>query len=884
MKLEYILGVALLLEIVFAQRSLNTIKGGSISYRYDPQSDEHILVDFYLSVAKDSDYGKACQRQTKEREEHTQNTGISLRIWRGSSYPRETDKGSFIAYIKYYCELPELATRNYPRTQRQIIYGTHRVPISMNFFFVGFNNKDTDNGPLFTQFANATRPDTGERNFPARAAVFGTNTVYHDEDSLKFLVTDTNRDHIRCEVEDKTLEGCALSLQHLPKTKKFTKTFNVVVTKFAHSSMSGSSFASRMSFLVEVERLVAPLSASSSARAEIMAGVPSCLSVHGNVAHVEEHDDTIGRSVREIAYERVGGRRIITRADPQRSGIAYTYNGTVDKHRPEGIYPTCYRIVTEDPENNYIYSKQVCTQVSTLKDGFALKTEYNYPKHGGKVDDVKTLNVVVHGAMKEPTTFSVAILEYETDKSVYSFDYNERNIKEHYKTENDPKKLFITNITITLPYMTSLVANRKYYVIFNKYPYALPGCKDHQRDSPMNKDEWTFTTETVSNNPPMPIDGGEIKHETELMCKHDSFSFTFKQLHNSTMPIKKVTLLKDDCEMRYDRMSNIYDALNIMFTKCGTQMSEDKHHIVFSNIARVYYTNQTTSNSLITRTKTMNIKLECRLPKTQINTLRGKPTRNETDGGPEGIVVGPQFIEIHDTARSNASFRIDFQVYKSLQYGHSYGREEFPIYLAVSNRIYFEVSIDKKDLSILPRTCYATKTQSYQDEQRYHLIQDSCPKDQTYAMHNDNIAKNKFRFSVQAFNFKDGGDSIFVHCHTYVCKNQTDEQCQFGCRNNGGRSRRSIELKEEVEGYMTSTLEIKIKGDKIAVIHNRSSSDEETTDDQSKTMLLYLQIPVAIAVFGLLFFVYKCLQKRSASSNGGVFFEEEMKLKKNEML
>ena len=73
---------------------------------------------------------------------------------------------------------------------------------------------------------------------------------------------------------------------------------------------------------------------------------------------------------------------------------------------------------------------------------------------------------------------------------------------------------------------------------------------------------------------------------------------------------------------------------------------------------------------------------------------------------------------------ANASFRIDFQVYKSLQYNHSYGREEFPIYLAISNRIYFEVGIDKKDLSILPRSCYATKTQSYQDEPKYHLIQD----------------------------------------------------------------------------------------------------------------------------------------------------------------
>ena len=58
------------------------------------------------------------------------------------------------------------------------------------------------------------------------------------------------------------------------------------------------SRASTMTFLVEVERLVAAPSSLSSTRAEIMAGVPSCISIRGNKAHVEEHEDIVGRSVR----------------------------------------------------------------------------------------------------------------------------------------------------------------------------------------------------------------------------------------------------------------------------------------------------------------------------------------------------------------------------------------------------------------------------------------------------------------------------------------------------------------------------------------------------------------------------------------------------------
>ena len=87
------------------------------------------------------------------------------------------------------------------------------------------------------------------------------------------------------------------------------------------------------------------------------------------------------------------------------------------------------------------------------------------------------------------------------------------------------------------------------------------------------------------------------------------------------------------------------------------------------------------------------------------------------------LLIGCSFYLILNI-ENNGTFRIDFQVYKSLSYNHSYGREEFPIYLAISNRIYFEVGIDKENLHILPRTCYATKTQSYQDEPKYYLNED----------------------------------------------------------------------------------------------------------------------------------------------------------------
>lgn len=56
-------------------------------------------------------------------------------------------------------------------------------------------------------------------------------------------------------------------------------------------------------------------------------------------------------------------------------------------------------------------------------------------------------------------------------------------------------------------------------------------------------------------------------------------------------------------------------------------------------------------------------RLECRLKKTQLNTLKGNQmTGNGTgsggDGDIDGIVVGPQYIEIHDTTSKSSSICI----------------------------------------------------------------------------------------------------------------------------------------------------------------------------------------------------------------------------------
>ena len=64
-------------------------------------------------------------------------------------------------------------------------------------------------------------------------------------------------------------------------------------------------------------------------------------------------------------------------------------------------------------------------------------------------------------------------------------------------------------------------------------------------------------------------------------------------------------------------------------------------------------------------------RLECRLKKTQLNTLKGNQLKgNGTgsgDGGDvDGIVVGPQYIEIHDTTSKFFLFEFKLRSFKGV--------------------------------------------------------------------------------------------------------------------------------------------------------------------------------------------------------------------------
>ena len=72
-----------------------------------------------------------------------------------------------------------------------------------------------------------------------------------------------------------------------------------------------------------------------------------------------------------------------------------------------------------------------------------------------------------------------------------------------------------------------------------------------------------------------------------------------------------------------------------------------------------------------------------------------------------------------------------------------------------------------------------------------------------------------------------------------------------------------------------------IIGDKrvTAIINDRSASHENIEEGGiNNQMLMYLQIPIAVAVFGFIFLLWKCISKKSSASALPAYYEEEMKL------
>jgi len=511
-----------------------------------------------------------------------------------------------------------------------------------------------------------------------------------------------------------------------------------------------------------------------------------------------------------------------------------------------GKHLMCFGAMEQTYKSAGVYIKPRCWNVN-VGSSFALNMDFVFPKPNGVAPPIfDGFEIKVHGAFSQPKSkHYLNVYDYEQN-FVYQIDLSDPNV---YTITPDNR------IVIRTDKKRKLTVGKRYFVTATNGLFQSES--DCMQARNVRNKEWSFT---VRDDP------GSYKHF--LKCSHDTMQFFLNPEYYTEKEIDRITLDRESCRLVYNRTTELYQTTT-PYNECGTVLSENNHYVIYSNFAKVFFkSNEPDDGSMITRADFNNVALECRMLKTATKTLKGK----REDGG---LVIGTQSVDVHDRAKGVGNFKIDFQVFKSSLYNYSYGTEEFPIVTTLSNRMYFELSLNKRGLKLVPQNCYATMQRSYQSQPRYFLIQDRCPKDKTYQRHRQ--VDNVFQFSVQVFNFKQGTDSIYVHCETYVCKNKDHEKCQFGCHNNNnnnnnnGRKRRNVEVREEIEGFMTSTLEIKIQGEHVTsttTIESESSvaSSNNKGSKSSLTYLYYLQIPAAVLIIAIAWLIWSVI-KRNRRNN-----------------
>lgn len=450
-----------------------------------------------------------------------------------------------------------------------------------------------------------------------------------------------------------------------------------------------------------------------------------------------------------------------------------------------------YVVITWKPTMKQMGQHFLCFQASTGKrlrterrcitlnvgGPYEMKTQPIFPKPGGFSQQApSSFEIQVHGAIQRPTKNNTYFRVYREDGHlVYKVDlYNNHD---YIITEKN-------RIQIRVDFKKELEMGKKYYVIADKglFESQIDCVQAPALTDTYSSKSWSFK---ISNDP------AQFKHH--LICADDQMSFYINREYYPKSDIERIHLEYNWCIPTEKNNLLVIDA---PYNQCGTTMEETEEHIVYKNVASMYFGNETNG---IVRPLEKKIELVCRMKKKNKQTIGVKR-------------LAPQSIVAVDPYRSYGTFTIDFNLYQSMRFIQTYTKKDFPIIVGSTERIYLEIAMNKRNkkrLRMIPQNCYATIEPDVDATVRHNIIEDRCPKDKTLVVHKMNA--QQFQYSIAVFDFKKSAGGIYIHCETFICHNNTDERCTFGC-NKKTRSRREA-IVGRFGTYLTSSYYINIKAD-----------------------------------------------------------------------
>lgn len=217
--------------------------------------------------------------------------------------------------------------------------------------------------------------------------------------------------------------------------------------------------------------------------------------------------------------------------------------------------------------------------------------------------------------------------------------------------------------------------------------------------------------------------------------------------------------------------------LDVPLTGCGTKSRHANSSVIYSNEALPV---PAMAEDVVSHVPDFRIPFHCYY---------------DSEGLVTGVGLMPRSKKVVLSQKGFGKFTLKLDLYPDIRFVGPYTQDDFPVTKKLSERIYFEASVDTIDhrLTILARDCYATPNPETNSSPKYWIIQNGCKLDETLEYHPAN--KKSERFSLKSFTFIGEHAFVFVHCHVRICNvSDPDSKCVRVCED---RRKRDVSFASE---------------------------------------------------------------------------------------
>ncbi|XP_077371498.1 alpha-tectorin-like [Festucalex cinctus] len=218
---------------------------------------------------------------------------------------------------------------------------------------------------------------------------------------------------------------------------------------------------------------------------------------------------------------------------------------------------------------------------------------------------------------------------------------------------------------------------------------------------------------------------------------------------------------------------------------CGTETQVNNSFVVLRN--SIAMGSAPENNSIITRTRMVELNFTCVYRQPEINTLT--------------FLVKSSAV-VRRVVSETENYTLTMQAYTDSERTQLLAPNA---YLALNQQIWIQLSgdgLDGNTVKIVTQSCWVTQEPSPNATLRYDLIIDGCPnlQDGTVEIADNGNGMDNY-FSFRMFQFVDSA-SFYLHCNVNLCVKQ---QCAPDCSGSAGRRRRALkEASEEFGGDLLS--------------------------------------------------------------------------------